>query len=99
MMTAVYPRALPDPRQRGVVTRYGTLTAFDAAAYVGQMMADPAVAAWATAHSLNAGAMTALGTALQAAIFAGYGGAQPTSGFNHMGPLAAREAADAAHLV
>ena len=53
MRDRLYPRNIPDPQQRGIVTRYGSLDNTAAAAYVTAAFADPNVVAWQTAHSIS----------------------------------------------
>lgn len=73
-MTAVFPRDIPDPRQRGIVTRYSSLTAWDIQA----LMASPSMTTWATSKSLTTTDLANLATALGNAL--GQGGRLPTGG-------------------
>ena len=67
-MSQLYPRNIPDPKQRGVVTRYGAPSAFDQAATIKKAMADPGVQTWATSKSLSSDDLKNLTAALTAAL-------------------------------
>lgn len=66
-----YPRNIPDPAQRGIVTRYGLADNVELAALVSAAFADPNVIAFQTAHSISADDWAALAALITASIAPG----------------------------
>lgn len=91
MRDRLYPRNIPDPQQRGIVTRYGSLDNTAAAAYVTAAFADPNVVAWQTAHSISGDDWAALAALITTSI-----APADSQLFQFEAQLAAKDAPDAA---
>lgn len=68
MRDRLYPRNIPDPQQRGIVTRYGLADNVELAALVTAAFADQNVIAFQTAHSISGADWAALAALITASI-------------------------------